>query len=230
MKYWVFRVPKSNGGSPDNLCPINLKIEAISIGLEAPQSIINNYSNCLDYALDELFGKNESNRKRLRQGWGVPTLDLRLPESVWIENYISACYKYWNVQPSDNSCEQASGRRKILIHMNNMETNDVIFLPNVKTGRVDENYFTICRVKKEYYFEDRSQYRKNSWEQDFGHVIEVKDLVVFKFNQSDTLNKSIFGAPYLHAIDPIKINYVSYPEINSFIEEKYYPKHSGARK
>lgn len=207
MKIWVFRTPVPSGGDPDTTCPTSLNTDALHTGNTGPKCHLTDYDGCIDYVLRELVTNH-----RLRQGWGVPTLDLRLPEDVWIENYIIASNRYWN---EVSGCEHACGRRKILKVMLEMAAGDVIFLPNVNGSKRDEEYFSVCRVKGKYFFEDRS-YLENDWRKDFGHVIPVRDLSTYKYG-STTLNRSIFGAPYLHAIDEVKQLYQSSAVIMDFV-------------
>lgn len=93
---------------------------------------------------------------------------------VWIENYMIAQYKYHNQNIDDDSCKRAK-RYGILKQMMEMNEGDIIFVLNVGNGCLDESKYYVCQVKKEYYFEDRSQ-KPNTWEKDFGHIIEVKTL------------------------------------------------------
>ena len=113
--------------------------DALHTGNTGQQCHITDYDGCVDFVLKDLV-----NNQRLRQGWGVPTIDLRLPEAVWIENYIIAYNRYWS---EVTDCEHASGRRKILKVMTEMNEGDVIFLPNVNGPKRDEGFFSVCRVK-----------------------------------------------------------------------------------
>jgi hypothetical protein len=212
MNMWVFRVPNDFGGKPDKKCPTTLNQNALRTGLTGTVSHLTyNNSGGINFVLDELFQQH-----RLRQGWGVPTLDLRLPDKAWIENFIIASNRYWG-EVSD--CAKASGRLKILSHMVDMKINDIIFLPNVTNQMVDHNYFTVVTVKNPYYFEDRSQ-EPNTWEKDFAHVIEIEKIKTYCFSQH-TLQRSIFGAPFMHAIDKIKPSYQTYNTFDQFVKHSY---------
>ncbi len=211
MKMWVFRIPKADGGEPDGTCPTSLNQDAIKTGVTGTAHHITNYNGCLPFVLNEMFVYG-----RLRQGWAVPTLDLRLPIDAWIENYIIALSRYWN---STTDCKGASGRRKILLQMVEMEIGDVIFLPNVGNNVLDHSQFTVVTVKSRYYFEDRSQ-NPNNWEKDFAHVIEVNKIKTYGYS-STTLQSSIFGAPYLHAIDEIKPHFQTYSTFEQFVKNNY---------
>lgn len=125
MRIWVFRTPGAEGGDPDTVCPTTLNADALHTGNTGMSCHLTDYSGATDFVLKDLV-----HNQRLRQGWGVPTLDLRLPEGAWIENYIIASNRYWN---SVNSCEHASGRRRIIKVMLEMTPGDVIYIPNVNT-------------------------------------------------------------------------------------------------
>lgn len=206
MRMWVFRVPKADGGDPDSICPVELNQDALTTGLTGHSHPITDYSDALDFVLNEIFDHD-----RLRQGWGVPTLDLRLSEQAWIENYIIASSRYWG---EATSCENASGRRRILIRLVQMERRDVIFLPSVGRASLDDTCFSVCRVSNVYFFEDRSQH-PNTWEKDFAHVIPIEGLQTFEYGR-ETLERSIFGAPYLHAIDEVQYTFESHNKIQTF--------------
>jgi len=112
MKMWVFRLPTGPGGDPTGgACDRNkLNISEISLGEKNSENKSHtSYDNCLTFTVEELFKFGN-----LRQGWSIPTLDLRLPEDVWLVKYILAAKKYWNIEVG---CEAARGRRDILAHM-----------------------------------------------------------------------------------------------------------------
>lgn len=212
MRIWVFRVAGPAGGNPSATCPIDFSAimnqQALLVGHDGKQCVITDWNGCVDYVLQELV-----NHQRLRQGWGVPTLDLRLAEDIWIENYIIASKRYYN---EDSGCEHATGRRSILKKMLEMNLGDVIFLPNVNGLERNEEYFSVCHVKGKYFFEDRSCL-DNNWQKDFGHVIPISNLATYKYSGT-TLSRSIFGAPYLRAIDEAQQSYQSYAAIKHFID------------
>ena len=206
MRIWVFRTAGAEGGDPDTVCPNNLNADALHVGNTGRTCHLTDYSGATDFVLKELV-----HDQRLRQGWGVPSLDLRLPEGAWIENYIVASNRYWNAV---NGCEHASGRRRIIKVMLEMAPGDVIYIPNVNGETRDERQFSVCRVKGQYFFEDRSCL-ENNWQKDFGHVIPIQKLASYAYS-STTLSRSIFGAPYLHAIDEAKPHYQSYSTLFGF--------------
>ena len=208
MRMWVFRKPNKGGGKPTGTCPVEINSTAIHTGFRGPIQRINyEDENVSDFFISELFDYG-----RLRQGWGVPTLDLRLNDQAWIENYIIACYRYWG---EETDCALAHARRRILIKMVLMEVDDYIFLPNVGEAEPDGNSFCLCHVTDRYFFEDRS-YLGNTWEKDFAHVIPVQIDQVFNYS-SNTLPKALFGAPYMHAIDEIEQHHQKYTTFQDFI-------------
>ena len=161
-------------------------------------------SICTQYILGQLF-----NHGNLRQGWGVPGLDLALPEPVWIQN----CLRYYQGYPNANE-QSARDRRNILINMFHMRVNDVIFLPNIraKQQQIDENRFTIATVSGPYQFQDMA----NQQIQDFGHIIPVIKLQNYQYG-NHTLNRSIFGAPFMHCVDQIQPHWKSYRTFSAFL-------------
>ncbi|RKZ46604.1 MAG: hypothetical protein DRR16_19955 [Candidatus Parabeggiatoa sp. nov. 3] len=213
MNMWVFRVPNAFSGKPKGSCPTTLNQGALKTGLTTGTVSHLTYDGSIgiNFILEELFQHH-----RLRQGWGIPTLDLRLPDNAWIENFIIASNRYWGVV---SNCAKARGRLNILSRMVQMKINDIIFLPNVKDKVVDHDYFTVVTVKNPYYFEDRSQ-EPNTWEKDFAHVIEVKKIETYRFS-GKTLPKSIFGAPFMHAIDQIGPSYKTYNTFEQFVKDSY---------
>ncbi len=211
MRKWVFRIPKASGGEPDSSCPTLLNEAAIKTGITGKTHHITNYDGCLTFVLNELFVYG-----RLRQGWAVPTLDLRLPIDAWIENYRIASNRYWD---STTDCQGASGRRKILLQMVDMAIGDVIFLPNVGNNMLDHGQFTVVTVKSRYYFEDRSQ-NPNTWEKDFAHIVEVDKIKTYPYSPN-TLQSSIFGAPYLCAVNEIKSHFQTYNTFEQFVKSNY---------
>jgi len=98
VNLYVFRIAKGHeGGEPTNECPINMKdLESkIKVKLtEIDENIINyDSNNYIDYLHKEFWQCG-----KLRQGWGIKGLDLRIFEEdskQWIENYILGAKKYW---------------------------------------------------------------------------------------------------------------------------------------
>jgi hypothetical protein len=208
MNLWVFRVNRGyGGGNPEAYCPTDFDKNRMIVELAKVVHTPVDYSNAIHFIVNELFQHG-----RLRQGWGVPGLDLRLPEHEWAENYIVACYKYWE---EEATCIQATGRRLILAEMLDMQPGDIIFIPNIHSSGIDESYFTVGTVKDFYQFESR-----NSQPIDFGHIIGVSRLKSYIFSNA-TLPRSVFGAPFMRAIDPIKPHWQSYPLFVDFLRKSY---------
>ena len=207
MRIWVFRTAGKAGGDPDTSCPTSLNQKALHTGHTGKQCVLNDYQGDLEYILNDLV-----ENMRLRQGWGVPTLDLRLPEAVWIENYIIASNRYWN---ETSGCEHATGRRNILKSMLDMTLGDTIIIPNVNLRSRDESFFTTCNVNGKYFFEDRSHLNSN-WEKDFGHVIPVTNIKAHRYGKH-SIERSVFGPPYMHAIDEVKKHFQSCNVISEYV-------------
>ena len=203
---WVFRIPKSHGGYPSDTCPVDLNIGRVRQARNTtPQTPIL-YDGDLNYVLNEL------EHGRLRQGWGVPDLDLNLIDRVWVENYLIACHRYW---PSDRcDCSLAMGRKKILNHMTHMDIGDIIFIP-----KTDDEHFKVATVSERYRF-DNTVATPTDFRNDFRHLIEVDLLETYPYSV-DTLQASVFGAPFMHAIDPIAPHYRSYEIFQNFIDNQY---------
>ncbi|QQZ30385.1 hypothetical protein HMY34_17380 [Thiothrix subterranea] len=213
MKMWVFRLPTGPGGDPNGgACDVN-KLNASEIALGEKNSEVHchtNYDNCLDFTLDELFTFGN-----LRQGWGIPTLDLRLPEDVWLVKYIIAAKKYWSVEVG---CEAARGRRDILAHMLNMNKGDIIFLPKISKNGESKSHFTVATVYDPYFFEDRSQEDIK----DFAHTIKVSSVKTFPY-PIDDISDGIFGAPFMRAVEPVEEHYAHnvHSRLLGFINKHY---------
>ena len=161
--------------------------------------------------MDELFSHG-----RLRQGWGIPGLDLNQPDNLWVNNYIISAWQYWEERVI---CNDAMGRKNILNYMLDMLSDDIIFLPNVSSNSPDSRYFTVATVNKPYCFENRSN-MPNTWEKDFGHIIGVTSLRSYLFS-ANTLTRSLFSAPFMHAIDPVSHHYSSHSIFMNFVTNQY---------
>ena len=208
MNIWVFRVTRGvPGGNPVGSCPIGLDYEYLQSTLDNITPTPLRYDGSeVAYVIGELFNNN-----RLRQGWGVPGLDLGQDTMEWISKYIISSFRYWDRRVD---CNEGMGRKNILNHMLEMNVGDKIFIPNVSPGSVNNRYFTLATVRHAYRFEDRAV-KPDTWEKDFGHIIGVTDIKTYSYSTGD-IRRSIFGAPFLHAIDPIMNFYVSYPLLYSF--------------
>jgi hypothetical protein len=213
MKMWVFRVPTGAGGDPmGRVCaPNELNPSEMDAGAVNSEDYCEiNYDNCLEFVLSELFQKGN-----LRQGWGIPTLDLRLPENVWVGKYILAAKKYWN---SEVACDAARGRRDIISRMLSIRPEDIIFLPKVTKQGESKANFTVVTAAGNYFFEDRSQ----AEQKDFAHVIKVKKVRTYPY-PTGQIGNAIFGAPFMTAIDPVEQYYANnvYERLAEFVDTTY---------
>jgi len=210
---WVFRVTRGwGGGTPDGVCPIGLDSDIILSKIASITPTPLSYGDEVDFILNELFKYH-----RLRQGWGIPGLDLRLADNVWAENYIIGAWQYWSEHVT---CSEGIGRKNILNHMLDMSLGDIIFIPNVSDKIIDSQFFTVATVDSLYDFEDRGNNPKDTWEKDFGHIIGVNNLKVFDYSNKHLI-RAIFGAPFMHAIDPILSHYKSYDLFKTFVSNNY---------
>ncbi len=129
MNFYVFRIAKGHdGGEPTNECPIDMKdLESeIKAELDKIEENIIPYecNNYIDYLHKELWQCG-----KLRQGWGIEGLDLRIDEKQWIKNYILNAKKYWGVHITKDYCHVAMGRYNILKHMLEAKKDDIVFIP-----------------------------------------------------------------------------------------------------
>ncbi len=93
---------------------------------------------------------------------------------------------------------QAAGRYSILHRMVQMNRDDIVFVPRMP----DNGSFAVARVATpQYEFEERSD-QPATWRRDFGHIRGVRDVRVYAY-APNTLLPGEFGAPYLHAVDPV---------------------------
>lgn len=171
----------------------------------------------------------------LRQGWGAPGMRADR-ESQFLTNYVIAAWRYWNAIPvsvrDDLKREtnysrifsllepyyrQARGRLTIISRMIQMRRGDVVFVPNVPHPGAT---FTVARVYDlQYTFDDRSPPDEPTafWEVDYGHCRRVRDVQPFRYG-AETLPASLFGPPYLHAIDRVSARE---DELRSFLNRNY---------
>lgn len=216
--FWVHRFSDSAGDEPSGAVELediqdNLVEVAHQVLRGAQELLPGDEEGARAFLRTELFEHG-----RLRQGWGVPGLDVR-KEPVFLKNYVIALRKRWNAIPADLLAElhgktsledlfsllakpfrEAKGRYKILARMNAMSRHDVVFLPDVP----DDQSFTVARIDDAMYqFEDRSGPATNYWDRDYGHLRLVRDVKTFPY-ASKTLPPGVFKAPYVHAIDQVK--------------------------
>jgi hypothetical protein len=210
---WVFRLPTKKGGDPvgRGCSPDELNASEMTVGIaNSDQQCQVGYNNDLGFILDELF-----TYKNLRQGWGIPTLDLRLPEDVWIAKYILAAKKYWN---EEIGCDSARGRRNIIGRMLSMRRNDIIFLPKISKEGVSSGTFSIATVQDQYFFEDRSQDQMK----DFAHIIKVKNVKSYSYPNGN-IDNAIFGAPFMSAVESVEPEYANnvHEKLLDFVKTNY---------
>jgi len=208
--FYVFRIAKGNdGGSIKSECPIDFHKKENEIreklkDIEVDEIEYNGW--VYEWLHNELWQCG-----KLRQGWGIEGLDLRIDMNDWIRNYILGAKKYWGVDIQDNYCEIAMGRYNILKVMLDMKNDDIIFIPkHSQNNHHNENYFTICKVIGNYYFDLNGKIK------DFGHVIPVKIIGTFKYgNGIDGID---FSGYYSKAISKIEKHHSLYEKIEQFIK------------
>jgi len=211
MNLWVFRLSRGwGGGSPAGHCPNNIDRNRLARTLANISQSPINYDHAIDFLISELF--DEGN---LRQGWGLPDLNLNLNEDDWAVNYMIDSYQYWDTEAT---CSDAIGRRNILISMLEMQVGDIIFVPNFRPSRIDETTFTVVTVAETYQFQNRSHLPLP----DFGHIIPIDKLKTRYFWFSNrALPKDLFGAPYMKAVAQVTPTHQSYERFHHFLG-KYY--------
>jgi len=206
--FYVFRIAKGNeGGNIKSECPIDFhkkenKIKKELKNLEINKIVYNDY--VYQWLNNELWQCG-----KLRQGWGIEKLNLRIDINDWIENYILGAKKYWGVEIKDNYCEIAMGRYNILKLMLNMKYGDIIFIPkHSQNNHNDDNYFTLCKVIGSYYFDLNEKIK------DFGHVIPVK--IIGSFRYGNEIKGIDFSGYYSKAISKIEIHHSLYKKVEQF--------------
>lgn len=207
MNMWVFRITKGyTGGEPtgENIIIDGKKVEDV---------ITSSKKTRIDYNGDVNWINEELYQGRLRQGWGVPGLDLRQSDKEWAENFLIACGKYWGERIGYSDSTDAMGRKNILNHMLNMNIGDIVFVPKTP----NDKKFIAATVSKKYYFED-TPHPATDFHTAFRHIIEVKKLKIYP---NSSLQAGIFGAPFMHAIDPISPNYQVYRIFKRFVNSQY---------
>ncbi len=209
-RLWVFRTSKVNEykGDPRSSCYNNISVKRVRDVIAAFDPINIDFSPSENWINDELY------HGRLRQGWGTPGLDVRLPEKEWIENFLIACYIYWEEDFGDSKCPDAMGRKKILDRMLNINIGDIVFVPKTP----DADHFIVGTVSRTYYF-DCAPYPTDDFRTDFRHIIELENL---GYSPNSVFQvPGIFGAPFRHAIDPIDPSYQTYEIFEDFVDNQY---------
>jgi len=148
---------------------------------------------CREFEIRELF-----NHHRLRQGWGVPGLDLNLTRDEWVENRYA-----FGAIDNEISMEVAEQEYVLMLPMRTeIRVKDTIFLPKVGNNQRSDDHFVVVTVAETYRFENRGQYPRPwdqyTWDQDYGHIITVDGNLTRTFPYSQTtLQSGDFGAPFL---------------------------------
>lgn len=183
---------------------------------------------------EEFFFAELFERETLRQGWGVPGLDVTRHRDSFIVEYVFACWKYWRVDgPLEVACRRtgespmsrlaphfrrASGRFTILERMNRMNRNDVVFVPRTMREGHHDRGFTVVTIAGDYRFE-REREHEHSWLKDFGHQRPVKWARSYEYSDC-TLPASHFQV-YRAAICEVAPSHEVYSHFNAFVERVY---------
>lgn len=139
----------------------------------------------------------------LRQGFGLPGLDLTQDIEIWIKNYVYASWKYWDTDDgiSSEACCHAQGRFDILSPMPEMVEGDIEFIPRTP----DYFHFTVATVAKGgYEFEDRSGKAYESWKKDFGHVVNLDPDSIREYSYSEETLKAKDFQGYQKAVNRVR--------------------------
>lgn len=119
--------------------------------------------------------------KKLRQGWGFSTYDLRVDKDTWVQRAMAN--PMGRDSQSTDIKENAQKRYSILSTMLSVQHKDIIIIPYINDKNLyDRNIFTIVTATDSYNFEDRSKFNEG-YEQDFGHFISIDNIQCF--SQSD---------------------------------------------
>lgn len=219
MNIYTFRISKGEpAGVIEASCPLGFKEKKSEIIHKIkkikPTKIDYKNNGYQDYLHDELWKHN-----RLRQGWGVPGLDLALDEEEWIENYILAMRQYWG-EPlvsfgNQSICHEASGRYKLFYEtLYQAKANDIIIIPtHSEKNHHDSKHMTIATISDIYYFDVNSNYN------DFGHVLPVKDLKVVPYDE--TIRPMSFTGYYQRAVTRIQDYYKISTPLKELLKKVY---------
>jgi hypothetical protein len=203
---FVWRMaPGPSAGEPCENTPGHRDASRVHRKISHPAQGPIDYTGALDYVFDEL------SHSRLRLGWGVanPALDLRLPETIWIEHYRMACQKYWSLDPETS---HAMGSRHVLCGLLEISAGDVVFLPKSP----DDGHFMVATVKRPYAFDRATVVEEADVRNDFRHVIGVEDTMRYAYGVG-TLYPGIFEAPRREAIQRIAASDPSYRTLEDFL-------------
>ena len=174
MAMWVWRLPNKDDGTWNN--PPAQPWE------------------CRRLAMNRLFQNQE-----LTLGWGMPELDLNLPEQQWVKKR----YDWDHAAGGTMTMIAAQKDYNLMIPIRtDIQIGDTIFLPKVGANRLSDDHFVVVTVAGRYLFIKRGQYPRHlnqyTWDQDYGHVIPVDGNLTRTFPYSqNTLQSGDFGAPFL---------------------------------
>jgi len=219
MRIFVFRIAKGKpGGIVEASCPVGFnekKKEFQKIVSETEQGLIPYETNGYkDYLKKELWENN-----KLRQGWGIPGLDLNKGIDNWMENYLVGLRKYWNVSfeemQSYEPCKEAAGRFDMFEStIGSVENGDIIIIPTHSEKKYDDsNKFTVVTVDGDYDFDLNEKYN------DFGHVVPIKNKKSINYNE--VLKAVDFTGYYQRAVVELKSNYKIYDAVKSILDDRY---------
>ena len=153
---------------------------------------------------------------RLRQGWGceddVFSLDLQYgvgsfrddtgiiqPTEKWVCDYM---HLYHSIQ------EEAIGRFRIVSRLLNMEDGDIVFVPNIPSN----DMFSVATVDGGYEF---AQIEDFDFENNFGHIIHVKNIEKYHYGE-DTILKKLWSFP------PAVVRIRNDKIFNEFLRKSYF--------
>jgi hypothetical protein len=98
--------------------------------------------------------------------------------------------------------------------MLHMDIGNIIFIP-----KTDDEHFKVATVSRTYRF-DNANAPPTDFRNDFRHLIEIEQLRTYPYS-INTLQANAFGAPFLHAIDPIARLYDVHGIFHNFIVDQY---------
>lgn len=245
---WVFRRPGPDSGKP--MSPISEDqirdilpniIRELGNGqqeLIRYAKVAGQYSTCEQFVFMELFERN-----MLRQGWGVPGLDLRRDRlTTWVPNFVVAGWKYWgdgrltelakearssSIDPRRKIdvyakaltplCSEANGRFGVLFNMVRMEKGHVVFIPRTDGHGDHWRSFSVATVSKSYCFEDMAN--QPNWLKNFGHKLEVGKIKSYRYSEDALL--AIDFRPYQRAVNMVTSEHDLFRKFISFLEQCY---------
>jgi hypothetical protein len=235
---WVHRLSVDESGSPQASVKLSeledqLMDVAKAVMLGPRQHLQDEPVEARAFLLSELFDHGI-----LRQGWGAPGMRAT-HKAQFLKHHVIAMWRYWDAIPisvrddlkkegADYSrlfsvlqpyYREAAGRYTIIARMVEMRYDDIVFLPNVPEPGTT---FTVARINDRMYTFEEPARRDGTavWHFDFGHRRDVRDVRTFKYGPK-ALERGVFGAPFLHAIDPV--TGARLEELQTFVSRQYEP-------